>query len=51
MSTHSPTISQPDPRRCKALFLLRFANFLVMMDAVIIQITLPSLSGLDTGYC
>lgn len=43
MSTHAQTISQPDPKRWKALFLLAFANFLVMMDAAIIQIALPSI--------
>ncbi|WP_368655104.1 MFS transporter [Ornithinibacillus sp. 4-3] len=43
MSTHTNTISQPDPKRWKALFLLCFANFLVIMDASIIQIALPSI--------
>ncbi|MBY7142003.1 MFS transporter [Virgibacillus sp. NKC19-3] len=43
MSTNSQTLSQPDPKRWKALFLLCFANFLVMMDAAIIQIALPSI--------
>lgn len=49
MSTHSQSISQPDPMRWKALVLLCFANFLVMMDSAIIQIALPSIQ--DTlGY-
>ncbi|WP_042144339.1 MFS transporter [Paucisalibacillus sp. EB02] len=43
MSTHAQSISQPDPKRWKALALLCFANFLVMMDAAIIQIALPSI--------
>ncbi|KAB8129000.1 MFS transporter [Gracilibacillus oryzae] len=47
MSTN--TISQPDPNRWKALFLLCFANFLVMMDSAIIQIALPSIKE-TLGY-
>ncbi|MFC7391627.1 DHA2 family efflux MFS transporter permease subunit [Scopulibacillus cellulosilyticus] len=43
MSTYSQSIAQPDPKRWKALALLCFANFLVMMDAAIIQIALPSI--------
>ncbi|GGJ45004.1 MFS transporter [Virgibacillus salexigens] len=49
MSTHSQTLSQPDPKRWKALFLLCFANFLVIMDASIIQIALPSIQE-SLGY-
>lgn len=49
MSTHTKTISQPDPKRWKSLFLLCFANFLVMMDSAIIQIALPSIKA-DLGY-
>ncbi|MBO0994362.1 MFS transporter [Bacillus sp. SD088] len=49
MSTHTQTISQPDPKRWKALALLCFANFLVMMDSAIIQIALPSIKGM-LGY-
>ncbi|MEK3995288.1 MFS transporter [Psychrobacillus sp. FSL K6-2365] len=43
MTTQAQSISQPDPKRWKALFLLCFANFLVMMDSAIIQIALPSI--------
>lgn len=43
------SISQPDPNRWKALALLCFANFLVMMDSAIIQIALPSIQE-DLGY-
>lgn len=49
MSTHTKTISQPDPNRWKALALLCFANFLVMMDSAIIQIALPSIKE-TLGY-
>lgn len=49
MSTHTNTISQLDPKRWKALFLLCFANFLVIMDASIIQIALPSIQK-TLGY-
>lgn len=42
MSVHSQTISQLDPKHWKALVLLCIANFLVMMDAAIIQIAPPS---------
>ncbi|WP_080873703.1 MFS transporter [Oceanobacillus timonensis] len=49
MSTHTNTNSQPDPKRWKALFLLCFANFLVIMDASIIQIALPSIQK-SLGY-
>lgn len=41
--------SQPDPKRWKALFLLCFANFLVIMDASIIQVALPSIQE-TLGY-
>lgn len=43
MTTYAQTISQPNPKRWKALALLCFANFLVMMDSAIIQIALPSI--------
>ncbi len=49
MSTHSHTISQADPKRWKALALLGFANFLVMMDTAIIQVALPSIKD-SLGY-
>ncbi|MGO1059651.1 MFS transporter [Planococcus sp. FY231025] len=49
MSTHTPTIQQPDPKRWKALVLLCFANFLVMMDSAIVQIALPSIKE-TLGY-
>jgi EmrB/QacA subfamily drug resistance transporter len=49
MSTHAQAFSQPDPKRWKALALLCFANFLVMMDSAIIQIALPSIQG-TFGY-
>ena len=49
MSTRTSTISQPDPKRWRALFLLCFANFLVIMDASIIQIALPSIQE-SLGY-
>ncbi|MBY0099465.1 MFS transporter [Mesobacillus maritimus] len=43
MSTGSQTLSQADPKRWKALALLGFANFMVMMDSAIIQVALPSI--------
>lgn len=49
MSTHSHTIVQADPKRWKALALLGFANFLVMMDTAIIQVALPSIKD-SLGY-
>jgi EmrB/QacA subfamily drug resistance transporter len=49
MSTHSQTIAQPDPKRWKALVLLAFANFLVMMDTAIIQVALPAIKD-SLGY-
>lgn len=49
MSTHAQSISLPDPKRWKALVLLCFANFLVMMDSAIIQIALPSIKE-TLGY-
>ncbi|WP_258833570.1 MFS transporter [Peribacillus frigoritolerans] len=49
MSTHEQAMSQPDLKRWKALALLCFANFLVMMDSAIIQIALPSIQG-TLGY-
>lgn len=47
MSTQAK--AQPDPKRWKALVLLSFANFLVIMDSSIIQIALPSIQG-SLGY-
>jgi EmrB/QacA subfamily drug resistance transporter len=49
MSTHSQTIAQPDPKRWKALALLGFANFIVMMDSAVVQVALPSIKG-ALGY-
>lgn len=49
MSTNSNTIPQPNPKRWKALILLCFANFLVMMDSAIVQVALPSIKS-DLGY-
>lgn len=49
MSSQSQTIAQPNPKRWKALALLAFANFLVMMDAAIIQIALPAIKN-SLGY-
>nr|WP_263327182.1 DHA2 family efflux MFS transporter permease subunit [Neobacillus sp. Marseille-Q6967] len=43
MSTNSQTIAQADPKRWKALALLGFANFMVMMDSAIIQVALPAI--------
>ncbi len=43
MPNNSRTLAQPDPMRWKALALLCFANFLVMMDYEIIQIALPGI--------
>lgn len=41
--------NQLDPNRWKALFLLCFANFLVIMDSSIVQIALPSIKE-TLGY-
>lgn len=49
MATYTPSIQQPDPIRWKALILLCFANFLVMMDSAIVQIALPSIKE-TIGY-
>lgn len=49
MSTQSQTIAQPNPMRWKALALVAFANFLVMMDTAIIQVALPSIKE-SLGY-
>ncbi|MBX9971062.1 MFS transporter [Priestia aryabhattai] len=49
MSSHAQTIAQPSPKRWKALALLCFANFLVMMDSAIIQVALPSIKD-ALGY-
>lgn len=49
MSAHTQTIAQPDPKRWKALALLGFANFIVMMDSAVVQVALPAIK--DTlGY-
>ncbi|UQZ33447.1 MFS transporter [Paenibacillus sp. PK3_47] len=49
MSTYSQTSEQVDPKRWKALALLCFANFLVMMDSAIIQVALPAIKD-SLGY-
>jgi EmrB/QacA subfamily drug resistance transporter len=49
MSTGSQTLTQADPKRWKALALLGFANFMVMMDSAIIQVALPSIKE-TLGY-
>ncbi|MFC7686666.1 MFS transporter [Ureibacillus sp. GCM10028918] len=49
MSAHTKTIAQPDPKRWKALALLGFANFIVMMDSAVVQVALPSIKG-ELGY-
>ncbi|MCP2034809.1 hypothetical protein L1279_001796 [Planomicrobium sp. HSC-17F08] len=38
MASQTQTIQQSDSNRWKALALLCFANFLVMMDSAIVQI-------------
>lgn len=49
MSTQTQSIAQPDPKRWKALALLGFANFIVMMDSAVVQVALPAIK--DTlGY-
>ncbi|MFS0881528.1 MFS transporter [Metabacillus niabensis] len=45
----SQVIGQPDPKRWKALALLGFANFIVMMDSAVIQVALPSIKD-ALGY-
>lgn len=47
MLSQSQTIVQPN--RWKALALLAFANFLVMMDTAIIQVALPAIKN-SLGY-
>lgn len=49
MSTQTQAIAQSDPKRWKALALLCFANFLVMMDSAIIQVALPAIKD-SLGY-
>lgn len=49
MSANKQSNSQLDPNRWKALAMLCFANFLVMMDSAIIQIALPSIKE-TLGY-
>ncbi|MGN7942081.1 MFS transporter [Virgibacillus sp. 6R] len=49
MSAHSQSITQPDPKRWKALALLGFANFIVIMDSAVVQVALPSIKG-ALGY-
>ncbi|MER2048276.1 MAG: MFS transporter [Solibacillus sp.] len=46
---NSQTLQQADPNRWKALIVLCFANFLVMMDSAIVQIALPSIKE-TLGY-
>lgn len=43
MTIDSRKMVEPDPKRWKALALLGFANFLVMMDSAIIQVALPAI--------
>ncbi|MFF2483724.1 MFS transporter [Paenibacillus sp. NPDC058071] len=43
MSTQSQALSQPDPKRWKALALLCLANFIVIMDTSIIGVALPAI--------
>jgi EmrB/QacA subfamily drug resistance transporter len=43
------SLTQADPKRWKALALLGFANFMVMMDSAIIQVALPSIKE-TLGY-
>jgi EmrB/QacA subfamily drug resistance transporter len=43
------SLVQPDPRRWKALALLGFANFIVMMDSAVVQVALPSIKD-ALGY-
>ncbi|MFP7159434.1 MFS transporter [Priestia aryabhattai] len=49
MSSNAQTIAQSNPKRWKALALLCFANFLVIMDSAIIQVALPSIKN-ALGY-
>lgn len=49
MASQTQTIQQSDSNRWKALALLCFANFLVMMDSAIVQIALPSIKE-TLGY-
>ncbi|MFS0776982.1 MFS transporter [Neobacillus sp. 3P2-tot-E-2] len=49
MPSQSQTIAQPNSKRWKALALLAFANFLVMMDTAIIQVALPAIKN-SLGY-
>jgi MFS family permease len=49
MPTNTQSIPQPDPKRWKALVLLAFANFLVMMDSAIIKVALPDIKN-SLGY-
>lgn len=43
------SLVQPDPNRWKALALLGFANFIVMMDSAVVQVALPSIKDV-LGY-
>jgi EmrB/QacA subfamily drug resistance transporter len=43
------SLLQPDPKRWKALALLGFANFIVMMDSAVVQVALPSIKD-ALGY-
>ncbi|PAE07585.1 MFS transporter [Terribacillus saccharophilus] len=49
MSTSTTQLPQLNPKRWKALMLLGFANFLVMMDSAIIQVALPAIKN-SLGY-
>ncbi|TCN28117.1 MFS transporter [Mesobacillus foraminis] len=43
------SLLQPNPKRWKALALLGFANFIVMMDSAVVQVALPSIKD-ALGY-
>src|SRR5258705_10393343 len=47
-ATSTPATSTPDPRRWKALALLALADFVVILDATIVNIALPSI-GRELG--
>src|SRR4051794_38794111 len=45
---HTP-VSEPDPRRWRALALLCTAFFMVILDSAIVVVALPSIDG-DLGF-
>ncbi|PAF22121.1 MFS transporter [Terribacillus saccharophilus] len=45
MSSYTQNLPQEDPKRWKALMLLGFANFIVIMDSAIIQVALPAIKN------